>query len=205
MLYVVGLGNPGPEYNGTRHNVGFDVIDELAERHRFPAETKFGSSLVRRDRIRGQEVLLVKPTTYMNLSGDAVGAIVRFYKGDVSDIIVVHDDLDFEPGQVRIKVGGGHGGHNGLSSIMSHVGRDFVRIRLGIGKPTQSQNGSDHVLSGFGAADRRIIDDGIDTAADAVEAVIDEGARKAANRFNRRAPTEEESNGEENEESNAND
>ncbi|MEE8409672.1 MAG: aminoacyl-tRNA hydrolase, partial [Myxococcota bacterium] len=99
MLYVVGLGNPGPKYDGTRHNVGFDVIDELAERHRFPTEKKFGSSLVRRDRIRGQEVLLVKPMTYMNLSGDAVGAIVRFYKGNIndgSDIIVVHDDLDFE-------------------------------------------------------------------------------------------------------------
>lgn len=198
MLYVVGLGNPGREYEGTRHNVGFDVVDLLAERHGFPAQRKFKRSKTSRGTIRGQEVLLVKPMTYMNLSGEAVLSIMSFYKGAPRDVIVVHDDLDFEPGMVRIKLGGGHGGHNGLESIISHVGRDFARIRVGIGKPESAERGADHVLSGFDRTTRQLMDAAIVEAAAAVELMIEEGTQAAMNRFNRRKPrAEEEEAGEE--------
>jgi PTH1 family peptidyl-tRNA hydrolase len=186
MLFVVGLGNPGRQYEGTRHNVGYEVVDKLAGRHGFPAERSFKGALISRGHIGAEEVLIVKPMTYMNLSGDAVGAIVRYYKTEQSEVIVVHDDLDFDVGEVRIKSGGGHGGHKGLHSIMSHVGREFVRVRVGIGKPCGTTDGSEWVLSRFGNASRPAIDDAIGRAADAVQAVICEGIRKAMNTFNRR-------------------
>jgi PTH1 family peptidyl-tRNA hydrolase len=191
MWFVVGLGNPGREYEGTRHNVGFDVVERLGRRHRYPAAREMSGALVTKGRIFDQEVMLLQPQTYMNLSGDAVGAIVRFYKAEESNLIVVQDELDFEPGQVRVKLGGGHGGHKGLESVIAHVGGAFVRVRIGIGKPKEdragARAGADHVLSRFEPGIRTLIDEALDTAADAVEAVIAEGVQKAMNRFNRKA------------------
>jgi peptidyl-tRNA hydrolase, PTH1 family len=188
MWFVVGLGNPGREYERTRHNVGFDVIEKLGVRHRFPAARQVSGALTTRGRIAGQEVMLIAPQTYMNLSGDAVGAIVRFYKAEAESLIVVHDELDFEPGAVRVKVGGGHGGHNGLRSVMAHMGDEFVRVRVGIGKPASKAEGADHVLSRPDPTARKLMEEATDRAADAVELVIAEGVAQAMNRVNRREP-----------------
>jgi peptidyl-tRNA hydrolase, PTH1 family len=184
MLFVVGLGNPGLKYRGTRHNVGFAVVERLAERYRFAGFRTFKKAEVSRGQIRGTTTLLIEPMTYMNLSGDAVGSILRYYKGEPSDVIVVHDDMDFDPGQVRIKKGGGDGGHNGLSSVSQHIGREFARVRLGIGKP--EGDGYDHVLSRFSSAELALVDDAVDQAADAVETVVAYGLERAMGRFNRR-------------------
>ncbi|MBI3179271.1 MAG: aminoacyl-tRNA hydrolase [Deltaproteobacteria bacterium] len=191
MFFVVGLGNPGAEYEGTRHNVGFEVVEALARRHGFSAGRRFHSARVYRGSIKGHEGALVKPMTYMNLSGDAVAAVLGFHKGTAADLIVVHDELDFAPGQVRVKVGGGHGGHNGLRSIIAHAGRDFARVRVGVGKPPAAERGADHVLSRFDAINRKLIDGAIAQAADAVEVMVAEGAAAAMNRFNRREDAEE--------------
>lgn len=188
MLLVVGLGNPGREYERTRHNVGFDVIDRLASRGSFGAWRKAESALVCRGVMGSTEVLLVKPMTYMNLSGQAVGGLMRFYKVSLSDLVVIHDELDFEPGVVRIKSGGGHGGHNGLRSIEAHVGsREFVRIRVGIGKPRSAADGANHVLSTFGKEERVLIDQAVDLALQAVGTIVEKGALAAMNQLNRRA------------------
>ncbi|MBI5508286.1 MAG: aminoacyl-tRNA hydrolase [Deltaproteobacteria bacterium] len=187
MWFVAGLGNPGREYEGTRHNVGFEVVSMLADRHRYPAARDTQGAKVAKGRIGREEVLLIQPQTYMNLSGDAIGAIVRFYKGEGSSLVVIHDELDFEPGVVRVKVGGGHGGHNGLRSIILHLGDAFVRVRVGIGKPPKDRPGADHVLSRFDGRTRAVMEKAVVTAADAVEAVVALGAPMAMGRFNRRS------------------
>lgn len=189
MLFVVGLGNPGTEHVATRHNIGFEVVERLADRHGYPRPRRFKNADVYRGTIKGHDALLIRPLTYMNLSGDAVGSIVRYYKGEERDVIVIHDELDFEPGEVRVKLGGGHGGHNGVSSVASHLGRDFVRVRVGVGKPPAGR-GANHVLSRFSALDRRLADDAVETSADAVEMIIDQGVQKAMNRYNRRPKKE---------------
>lgn len=190
MRLVIGLGNPGAEYRGTRHNVGFEVIARLAERHAFPASKAFKKAEVSRGHIEGQEVLLMQPMTYMNLSGDAVSAVMRYYKCEPADLIVVHDELDFEPGQVRVKRDGGHGGNNGLRSIIAHVGRDFPRVRVGIGKPPRGR-GADHVLGRFSKLERVEIDEAIERACDAVEVVLSQGVQRAMNQYNQRSPSSE--------------
>ena len=189
MRLVVGLGNPGPEYAGTRHNIGFEVCDHLSRMGRFDPERLFKNALVQRGTLANNEILLVKPQTFMNLSGDAVGAILRFYKALPEELIVVHDELDFAPGVVKLKPGGGHGGHNGLRSIASHVSADFIRIRIGIGKPPSAARGADHVLSRFDAASRVLMNEAIVTAADAVVTVLTEGLQRAMNRVNQTRPT----------------
>jgi PTH1 family peptidyl-tRNA hydrolase len=173
---VVGLGNPGRSYERTRHNVGFLVADELARRH--------GGSWRRRKRaevapvsLGFEEVALLKPTTYMNNSGAALA------EHAAEDLIVVHDDLDLPEGDVRVKVGGGAGGHNGLRSLIGRLGPDFVRVRVGIGRPPNAMNVTDYVLGRMSSAVR----DAVPRAADAVEAVIEDGPEAAMNRFNVRS------------------
>jgi peptidyl-tRNA hydrolase, PTH1 family len=173
---VVGLGNPGRSYERTRHNLGFLVADELARRH--------GGSWRKRKRTEAapvslgfQDVTLLKPTTFMNNSG---AALVE-YKAD--DLIVVHDDLDLPEGDVRVKVGGGAGGHNGLRSVIGHLGPDFVRVRVGVGRPPPGMGVTDYVLGKMDAAVR----DAVPRATDAVEAVVEDGLEAAMNRFNARA------------------
>ncbi len=167
MKLFVGLGNPGPKYARHRHNVGFMAVDRIAERHgfspwrrRFQGETAEGT-------IGGERVLLLKPMTYMNESGRAVGEAARFLKIDLADIVVFHDELDLAPGKVRVKTGGGNAGHNGLRSISAHVGNDFVRVRIGIGHPGSKEAVVPYVLHDFAKADQEWLDPLLDYIADA--------------------------------------
>lgn len=153
MQLWVGLGNPGAQYARNRHNIGFMAVDAIAEAHGFgPWRTKFQGQLAE-GRIGGQKLLLLKPETYMNLSGDAVRAALGFYKLAPADLTVFHDELDLPAGKVRLKTGGGHAGHNGLRSIDAHVGPAFQRVRLGIGHPGDKHLVSPHVLGDFAKAD----------------------------------------------------
>jgi PTH1 family peptidyl-tRNA hydrolase len=189
-LLAVGLGNPGPEYSGTRHNCGAEVVSLLAERHgaRLKAEkgTKAVTALVR---LSQRTVVLATPQTYMNESGVAVGALCRRYVGgDPTRVVVLHDELDLEPGVVRVKQGGGIAGHNGLRSIEQHLhSRDFLRVRIGIGKPPGRTAGADHVLRRPPRNERQLLDVAIEQAADALEEILSGGPEAAMNRFNTRS------------------
>lgn len=188
-LLVVGLGNPGREYEGTRHNVGFATIDELARRHGGRLRSGKERALVDEVRVAGLRVALAEPTTFMNLSGESVTLLVRrFGIVDPRSLVVVHDELDLEPGVVRIKVGGGLAGHNGLRSIKSHLHTDeFVRVRIGVGKPASKEQGADHVLRRVGRAERDLLDAAVAHAADAVESILADGVDAAMNRVNTRS------------------
>jgi peptidyl-tRNA hydrolase, PTH1 family len=154
MKLFVGLGNPGAEYAFNRHNVGFMAADAIAATHGFPAWRKRFQGLAAEGRLGREQVLLLKPQTFMNESGRSVGEAVRFYKLDVSDVIVFHDELDLVPGKVRVKAGGGVAGHNGLRSITAHIGNDYVRVRIGIGHPGSKEVVVHHVLNNFAKSDR---------------------------------------------------
>jgi PTH1 family peptidyl-tRNA hydrolase len=186
---IVGLGNPGPEYRNTRHNVGFRVIECLAERHRIDAGRGERRALVGRGSIRGTAVLLVRPVTFMNLSGEAVGPLMRHYSLSPAHVLVVHDDMDLPTGRVRVRPGGGAGGHNGLRSLIQHLGtEEFPRVKIGVGRPHSGAAGIDHVLGKFGRGEGEIISEAIERAADAVEVVLAEGLTAAMNRFNAAEP-----------------
>jgi PTH1 family peptidyl-tRNA hydrolase len=189
-LLVVGLGNPGAEFEGTRHNVGADVVTLLAERHHARLRSEKGlhaqASTVR---IHDRPVLLAIPSTYVNESGLALTNLVRRAglgpDGLGSRLVVIHDELDLPPGRVKIKAGGGSAGHNGLKSIDSHLKtNDYVRVRIGIGKPPGRQPGADFVLKRPAAAERELLAEAIAEAADAVEAVLADGVEAAMNRVN---------------------
>ncbi|WP_114394291.1 aminoacyl-tRNA hydrolase [Oleisolibacter albus] len=153
MRLVVGLGNPGPEYERHRHNVGFMAVDELHRRHGFGPWKKRFQGLIAEGSIAREKSWLLKPQTFMNLSGQAVGEAMRFYKLIPDQVIVFHDELDVVPGKIRVKRGGGHGGHNGLRSIDDHIGKDYWRVRVGIGHPGSKEKVQGWVLSNFAKAD----------------------------------------------------
>ncbi len=178
---IVGLGNPGREYEATRHNVGFLWVDELARAQKlnFKSESKF-HGLTARGQLHGHEVLLLKPQTFMNVSGRSVGALVQFYKIAPAEMLVVHDELDLPPGVARLKMGGGHGGHNGLKDIIAHLGsKDFWRLRLGIGHPGERGVVADYVLSDPRREERELIEDAMQQAQNIAHLVI-EGKTEAA-------------------------
>jgi peptidyl-tRNA hydrolase, PTH1 family len=183
---VVGLGNPGKEYARTRHNVGAEAVALLVERAGAKFKAGRDKALVADARVGGRRVVLAFPTTYMNDSGLAVGALMRRHKlDDPAQLIVVHDELDLPPGVVRVKVGGGLAGNNGLRSITQHLKtQDYVRVRIGIGKPPSKERGADHVLSRLPKAERDLLDIAIVTAADAVETLLAEGPNTAMTQFN---------------------
>ena len=186
---VVGLGNPGREYSGTRHNVGFAVLGELARKHGINFDKRCCHSRAGEGRIGEQQVVLAKPQTYMNLSGDAVAALVRKYKVKPADILVIQDDLDLPLGKIRIRANGSAGGHNGLKSIIASVGTmEFPRVKIGIGRPDNAGIGRrdviDHVLSDFDAVDRKIAEDAVSQAADAIDTMIEQGLETAMNKYN---------------------
>ncbi len=165
MLLVVGLGNPGPRYARNRHNIGFMAVDEIVRRHAFgPWRTRF-QGRVAEGRIGGEKLLALEPQTYMNESGRAVGEALRFYKLHPEQVIVLHDEIDIKPGKVKVKQGGGPGGHNGLRSIDGHIGRDYWRVRLGVGHPGDKDLVHDHVLHDFAKADDAWLDKLLDAVA----------------------------------------
>ncbi len=191
MWLIVGLGNPGPKYQKTRHNIGFMTVDRLAARASAgPFKEKWKGEFSRGTLDR-QDVVLLKPMTYMNLSGESLQAAMAFWKVSLSELIVVHDELDLPFGDVRVKLGGGLAGHNGLKSIVQHCGGpDFVRVRVGIGRPPSGKTES-WVLGGFDALESAELEDVLQQAALAVETVVSAGVQVAQNKFNVRAPKQE--------------
>ena len=188
-LLVVGLGNPGEEYAKTRHNVGAEVVEILARRHGGKLRKQKERSLTDEVNVAGKRMALAVPLTYMNLSGEAVAPLVRRYGVEPGQLVVVQDEMDFELGRLQVKNGGGLAGHNGLKSIVAHLHtQDFVRVRIGIGKPPGSRQGADHVLRRFSKAERQEIDVVLEEAADAVELILAEGVEVAMNRVNARFP-----------------
>ena len=183
---LVGLGNPEPRYEVTRHNIGFMAIDRLGDRHGIALTQQKFHGRYASGFIGESKVTLLEPLTYMNVSGKSVQAARAFYSFEDRDIVVLHDDLDLEPGTVRVKIGGGHGGHNGLRDIIAKTGtNDFVRIRLGIGRPEQGSV-TDWVLSPFRTDELDALDEQLTVAADAVEMILRDGPVAAQNEFNGR-------------------
>ena len=182
---VVGLGNPGPGYADTRHNVGFGVVELLAARAgaQFTLHKRSNAEIAE-GRLAGRKVVLAKPRTYMNESGGPVAGLVRYFSVPAEDLLVVHDDLDLEFGVVRLKRGGGEGGHNGLRSISRSLGtKDYLRVRFGIGRPPGRQDPADYVLKRFSGAERTELELAVDLAADAAEALLEQGLEPTQNRF----------------------
>jgi len=186
MYIIAGLGNPDRKYAGTRHNIGFDVITYLSDKYDISLSKTGFKSKLGQGFLVGEKVLLMKPQTYMNLSGEAVGEAVNFYKIDTStELIVVQDDIDLPPGNIRIRVKGSAGGHNGIKSIISHVGgNEFVRIKLGVGGKPEGRDLADHVLSGFDRDMEPLIRKVIEVAGEAVLTTMKEGAEAAMNKYN---------------------
>jgi PTH1 family peptidyl-tRNA hydrolase len=190
-MLIVGLGNPGPEYAATRHNVGFLVVDRLLERATGGGWQRKFSGDFSQVELGGRRLYLLKPQTFMNRSGRAVGAAASFYKVPPTDVLVVHDELDVPFATQRLKRGGGEAGHNGLRSVTEGLGsKDYVRLRFGVGKPGPEFRGSgaDFVLQGFAPTERATLDDLVERAADAVALVVDRGVDEAMNAINRREP-----------------
>lgn len=182
---VVGLGNPGPDYAGTRHNAGFAVAELLAERVGGRFKAHHGRADVVEGRLAGLPVVLVKPKSYMNESGGPVTSVSGFFKVPVDRLVVVHDELDLDFGRLRVKVGGGDGGHNGLKSLRRSLGSgEFARVRVGIGRPPGRQEPADYVLRPFAPTERRELPFHLDRAADAVESLLTVGLEPTQNRFN---------------------
>jgi PTH1 family peptidyl-tRNA hydrolase len=182
---IVGLGNPGTRYEKTRHNVGFDVVREIAERCDVRLEEKRFNARMGKGRVAGETALLVLPQTFMNLSGDSVGPLAGFYKVAREQVVVIHDDLDLPFGVVKVKAGGGHGGHNGLRDLTKKLGgADFSRVRVGIGRPPGPMDTKAWVLAKWMPEEMKTLDAVRKRAGECVEAVLQDGAKEAMNRFN---------------------
>ncbi|HZJ84503.1 MAG TPA: aminoacyl-tRNA hydrolase [Syntrophomonadaceae bacterium] len=183
MKIIVGLGNPGRKYNQTRHNLGFMVVEELARRYQVEKEESRYDAIIGHIRIDQQKILLVKPLTYMNLSGRAVQPLVRFYKLDLQELLVIYDDMDLEVGKLRVRKSGGTGGHKGITSITNSLSsQEFPRIRVGIGRPKIDT--INWVLGKFSPDEKPYIDEMVIKAADAIECWVKYGIEKAMNEYN---------------------
>ena len=172
MLLLVGLGNPGAEHANNRHNIGFMVMDALVRRYAFGAWRSRFHGLTAEGRIDGTKILALKPETFMNESGLAVGEAVRFHKLDLEDVIVFHDEIDLQPCKIRIKHGGGHAGHNGLRSIDAHIGKDYLRVRIGVGHPGEKDRVTGHVLNNFSKQEVPRFEALVDAITDAVAVLV---------------------------------
>lgn len=173
MFLIVGLGNPGAEYAETRHNVGFMAVDCIADKYHFSSFKAKFDGLIADGSIQGEKVLLLKPQTFMNLSGNSVVKAAMFYKIPPQNVIVIHDDMDLQPGQIKAKTGGGTGGHNGLKSIDSHITPNYHRVRIGVGHPQgRGEEVVNHVLSRFSKSDRKILDEDLAAIAENIAVLI---------------------------------
>jgi peptidyl-tRNA hydrolase, PTH1 family len=184
MRAVAGLGNPGSQYAGTRHNVGFDVVDELARRGSLSFESAPADALIAKWRRPDDTTLLIKPLTFMNLSGQAIGELARYFKIDAGDVLVVVDEAQLPLGKLRARQKGSAGGHNGLKSVIAHLGDGFPRLRLGVGRGDQRRDLADHVLSRFDRQEAADVERMITRAADAAEMFITSGIEAVMNAFN---------------------
>ena len=187
MFIIAGLGNPGKRYENTRHNVGFDAIDELVDRYRIPSSGVSHKAMVGKGIMEGQKVLLAKPLTYMNLSGEAIRGLVDYYKIDPeTELLVIYDDISLEPGNIRIRKKGSAGGHNCIKSIIAQLGtQNFQRIRIGVGEKPKNWDLADYVLGTFGKEDRPLVEEALGNAAEAAAMIIQGKIDEAMNRFNR--------------------
>lgn len=182
---IVGLGNPGDKYKDTRHNTGFLVIEKLASYFSIKLKEESRLYMAGKGKIAGEDVMLAKPVTYMNRSGEGVGELMRYYKLSSSDIVLVYDDLDLEAGQLRIKTTGGSGGHRGCASVVSSIGtEDFIRIRVGIGRPAGNADVVGYVLSKFSSAEVPLIETAVESAVDAVRMIVGNDIITAMNKYN---------------------
>ncbi|MFM8321251.1 MAG: aminoacyl-tRNA hydrolase [Chloroflexota bacterium] len=191
IYLIAGLGNPGKEYKNTRHNIGFMLADRLAERLGLKFSRLESKALVTRGEYQAHKVILAKPQTFMNLSGTAVGALLRYYKAPLSNLLVAYDDVDLPPGTVRIRPGGSSGGQKGMASIIERVGTaDFPRLRLGIGRPPGRMEAADYVLQSFSTGDLAVIQPAIERGVDAALLFIAQGLEAAMNQYNGAAQLE---------------
>lgn len=185
MYIIVGLGNPESEYEKTRHNMGFNVINKLAEKHNIEVKQKKFKGLYGAGFIGTKKVALLKPQTYMNLSGEAVVEIMNFYKEELENLLIIYDDVDIEKGEIKIRKFGSAGSHNGMKSIVSLLGSDkFPRVRVGIGKPEENRDMISHVIGAMSKEDQEILDKSTTKAAEAIEELIKNGIDSAMNKFN---------------------
>lgn len=193
MFIIAGLGNPTLRYEGTRHNVGFEVIDTLADKYNIAVETRKSKALIGKGIIAGQKVILVKPQTYMNLSGESIGALADYYKIDEEkELLVIYDDVSLDVGQLRIRRKGSAGGHNGIKNIIAHLGTDvFPRIKVGVGEKPKGYDLADYVLGHFSGEDREIMRESYRKAADAVEMILEGDLSGAMNTYNKKAAPKE--------------
>ena len=188
MYIIVGLGNPKKEYENTRHNIGFDVIDKLAEEENIAVLEKKHKAVIGKGYVAGQKCVLAKPQTFMNLSGESVRELIDYYKVDeTTELIVISDDISLEVGQLRIRKKGSAGGHNGLKNIIAHLGHDqFIRVKMGVGEKPKGWDLADYVLGHFTNDERKIMDEAAGRAADAIRMIITQDAEAAMNEYNRK-------------------
>lgn len=188
MYIIVCLGNPGREYENTRHNIGFDVIDKLADQENIGVLEKKHKAIIGKGVIAGQKCILAKPQTFMNLSGESVRALLDYYKADeTADLIVISDDISLDVGQLRIRKKGSAGGHNGLKNIIAHLGHDtFMRVKMGVGEKPKGWDLADYVLGHFSPQERETMEEAAGRAADAIRRMITEDADVAMNEYNRK-------------------
>lgn len=190
MYIIAGLGNPGKEYAGSRHNVGFMTLDELADRYNIDVREKAHKALIGKGMIEGNKVILVKPQTYMNLSGESIRSVMDYYKTEPSDFIVIYDDISLEPGQIRVRKKGSAGGHNGIKNIIAHLGtQEFPRIRIGVGEKPARMDLADYVLGHFSKEEKERMEQAFKDGAAAAVAMMNDGVDTAMNRFNGAART----------------
>jgi PTH1 family peptidyl-tRNA hydrolase len=185
MRLIVGLGNPGEQYRLTPHNAGFWVCDRWSERHGLGRETQKFKGLLRRGRACGGDIAVLKPQTYMNLSGESVAEALRYLPIELADVVVVYDEMDLPAGKLRIRPDGGHGGHNGMRSLIEHLGgQAFPRIRVGVGRPPSQRSPTSHLLSRMDADERERLELTADRAADALDMILEKSVQAAMNHFN---------------------
>lgn len=188
MYIIVGLGNPDKQYEGTRHNAGFDVIDHLAEKYNISVDTKKHRAYIGKGVIEGQKVILAKPQTYMNLSGESVFSMTDYYKiAPEEELLVIYDDISLDVGQLRIRKKGSAGGHNGIKNIIAHLGTmDFPRIKVGVGEKPKGYDLADYVLGKFSKGERELMEEGYQNAVEAVAAIVQGNIEQAMNQYNKK-------------------